>query len=158
MSASDKTKDELINELNELKEENQKLKILTYKDALAMNENSLTGIYIVADNQFKYVNQSLCDMFGYSREELIGQDPAIIIHPNYHNLFLDNIKKRQSGKIDSVKYEVLACCKNGEIKNILILGGIIQIQGRRVPIGNMLDVTDARNNQKSYLSQIAFIQ
>ena len=151
MSTPDKTKDELINELNELKEENQKLKILTYKDALAMNENSLTGIYIVADNQFRYVNQSLCEMFGYSREELIGQNPAIIVHPDDHNLFLENIRKRQSGEVDSVKYEVLGCCKNGEIKNILVLGGIIQIQGRRVPIGNMLDVTDARNNEKKLL-------
>jgi PAS domain S-box-containing protein len=151
MVAPDKTKDELIKELNEIKEENKKLKVLTYKDALAMNENSLTGIYIVEDNQLRYVNQSLCDMFGYSREELIGQNPAIIIHPNYHNLFLENIRKRQSGEIASVKYEVLGRCKNGEIKNILILGGIIQINGRRVPIGNMLDVTDAKNNAKKLL-------
>lgn len=148
MIPPDKTKDELIKELNELKEENQKLKILTYKDALAMNENSLIDIYIVKNNQFKYINQSLCEMFGYSREELIGQNPAIIIHPNDHSLFLENIRKRQSGEIDSVKYEVLGRCKNGEIKNILIMGGIIQINGCRVPIGNMLDVTDARNNAK----------
>ena len=151
MATTDKTKDELINELNELKEETQKLKILTYKDALAMNENSLTGIYIVVDNKFRYVNQSLCEMFGYSQDELIGQNPAIIVHPDHHNLFLENIRKRQSGEVDSIKYEVLGCCKNGEIKNILILGGIIQIQGRRVPIGNMLDVTDARNNEKKLL-------
>lgn len=147
MGLPDKTKDKLINELNEIKEENEKLKILTYKDALAMNENSLTGIYIVEDNQFKYVNQSLCEMFGYYREELIGQNPAIIIHPKDNNLFLEN----QSGEIDSVKYEVLGCCKNGEIKNILIFGEIIEIHGRRVPIGNMLDVTESRNNAKKLL-------
>jgi PAS domain S-box-containing protein len=151
MATPDKTKDELINELNELKEENQKLKILTYKDALAMNENSLTGIYIVKDNQFKYVNQSLCEMFVYSREELIGQNPAIIVHPDDRNLFLENIRKRQSGELISVKYEVLGLCKNGEIKNILILGGITRINGNLVPIGNMLDVTDARNNAKKLL-------
>ncbi len=148
MIPPDKTKAELIKELNELKEENQKLKILTYKDALAMNENSLTGVYIVKNNQFKYVNQSLCEMFGYSREELIGQNPAIIIHHNDHSLFLENIGKRQSGELTSVKYEVLGLCKNGEIKNILILGGITRINGNLVPIGNMLDVTESRNNEK----------
>jgi PAS domain S-box-containing protein len=148
MTLPNQTMDKLISELNELREENQKLKILTYKDALAMNENSLTGVYIVKNNQFKYVNQSLCEMFGYYREELIGQNPAIVIHPEDHSLFLEKIRKRQSGEIDSIKYEVLGCCKNGEIKNILILGGITRINGNLVPIGNMLDVTESRNNEK----------
>ncbi len=151
MKLPDKTKGELTNELHENNEQSDQLKFLTYKDVLAMSENSLTGVYIVEDNQLKYVNQSLCDMFGYNREELIGQNPAIIIHPSDHNLFLENIRKRQSGEIASVRYEVLGLCRNGEPKNILILGGIIQVNGRRIPIGNMLDITETRNNAQKLL-------
>jgi PAS domain S-box-containing protein len=112
----------------------------------AINENSTAGIYIVENERFGYVNRALCDMFGYCQEELIGQSPEIIIHPSDRDLFLENIRRRSSGEISSVRYEVSGLCKSGETKNLLILGGIIPIGDRRIPIGNILDITENRNN------------
>lgn len=112
----------------------------------SVSENSLTGIYIVENEKFEYVNQALCNMFGYEADELIGQNPSMIIHPDDRQTLYKNMKRRISGEIDSLKWEVLGVCKNGEIKNILVLGGTIIKDNRRILLGNVLDITENKRN------------
>ena len=47
----------------------------------SLTENSLTGIYVIQDGQFTYVNPALAAVFGYTPEELIGAEPRIVIDP-----------------------------------------------------------------------------
>lgn len=109
-----------------------------------MAENSLTGIYIVDGYRLKYVNPSLANIFGYTQDELTGEDPMKIIHPSDRDMVTENIRLRMSGEIESLRYEFRGLCKDGTIKHILVLGEAIELEGRRNIFGNILDITDRK--------------
>jgi PAS domain S-box-containing protein len=46
-------------------------------------EESLTGLYLIQNDRLVYVNQTLADFFGYSREEMLALPSALdVIEPN----------------------------------------------------------------------------
>lgn len=48
----------------------------------AVEESAQVGIYISQRRKFKYVNSYIVSRTGYSHEELIDRDPAILVHPD----------------------------------------------------------------------------
>jgi len=46
-------------------------------------EQSLVGVYLVSGDRFLYVNQTLADFYGYTREELMGSVVRMdLVHPD----------------------------------------------------------------------------
>jgi PAS domain S-box-containing protein len=129
----------------ELKKANYKIEESEEKYR-SITENSLTGIYVIENNRIEYANQALFDIFGYQREEVIGKNPDIFIYPEDRAILYENIRKRMSGGVLSSRYELRGWRKDGEIINLLILGGIVSIGERRILVGNILDVTENKKN------------
>jgi PAS domain S-box-containing protein len=119
---------------------------LVNTDVSALLDNTTTAVYLVEDGKLGYVNQVLCELFGYSKDELLGQNPAIFVHPSHHDLFLENLRRRVSGEIESVKYEIRCVCKDGQEKNIMVFGGVLQSNNQRIAIGSMIDITENKRN------------
>lgn len=69
---------------------------------------SLTG-------EFIDVNQRLCDMIGYSREELLGRKFQDITHPDDLGKNEDYLGRAMKGEIDSYRFEKRYLKANGEI-------------------------------------------
>lgn len=137
--------------------------ISTYEDLQGNNsqlfwalcENSLTGIFILEDNKLIYSNQAFNEIFGYEKDELIGISPENIVIPEDHWILFDNNKMRLSGEIKSSKYEIRGKCKNGEIRNISVLGSIVESNNKILLVGNILDITDQKKSlQKLLKSEI----
>jgi PAS domain S-box-containing protein len=42
-------------------------------------EHSLAGVFIVQDGELVYVNEHFTDIFGYTRQELVGSTPGVLI-------------------------------------------------------------------------------
>jgi diguanylate cyclase (GGDEF)-like protein/PAS domain S-box-containing protein len=77
----------LKHEIEELQEKNNKLKI-----AQQVYEFSQDGIIITdANNKIIFVNKALEQMSGYSTEELLGANPAILSCSNQNKLFYDTL-------------------------------------------------------------------
>lgn len=113
----------------------------------AMSENSLTGIYVIENNRIEYANQALFDIFGYQRvDEVIGKNPELFIYPDDRPILYENIRQRMLGRHSSNSYELRGYRKDGEIINLLILGGIVSIGERRMLVGNILEVTENKRN------------
>jgi PAS domain S-box-containing protein len=62
------------------------------------------------------VNDTLCHMLGYTRDELIGQHVSIFVSPENRHVINENIKLILDGAI--LKYETESLCKDGTKINV----------------------------------------
>jgi PAS domain S-box-containing protein len=45
-------------------------------------EDALIGVYILKDGKIEFVNDKFADIYGYSKDELIGMDSLDLVHPH----------------------------------------------------------------------------
>lgn len=130
--AIDITKHKMAEEL--LKESESKFKSLV--------EHSLTGVYLIQDGVFKYVNPQLAKIFGYSPEELIEKKgPEDLVYPEDWHIVRENLRKRLEGKIESLNYTFGGFKKNGEVFDVEVFGTRIVYKGQPAVIGTLMDIT-----------------
>src|ERR1700744_6648161 len=79
-------------------------------------ESSPSGIYLIQDNLFRYVNPAMARMFGYAAEDMVDRlGPLELIHPDDRPLALENIRRRIEEGVDEVRYEFRALRKDGVV-------------------------------------------
>jgi len=111
-------------------------------------EQSFTGISIVQDDLFKYVNRTLAEIFGYKSDELLNLQQADfikLVHPEDRDLVSDQISKRQLGDLDVINnYQFRGIRKNGDIIWLDIFGKTINYEGRPASYGIIMDITEKK--------------
>ncbi len=58
-------------------------------------ENSLTGIFIHQDGKYVFVNERFAEIHGYEREDLLGEEPGRLAHPDEREAFLTQLALRR---------------------------------------------------------------
>jgi chemotaxis family two-component system sensor kinase Cph1 len=120
-------------------------------------ENSLTGIYIIQEGKIVFVNQRFADIFGYSKDEVIGKDSADLEHPEDRPLIEEMRKKRIEGTAAPEEYEARGLKKNGELIWVQRRNSVIHYEGKPAILGNVLDVTalkKAETASKAYAREL----
>jgi len=65
-----------------------------------LTESSLTGVYLIQDGVFKYINQTLAEWFGYKPEELINKLGNLeLTHPDDRATVAENNRLRLERKL-----------------------------------------------------------
>lgn len=112
-------------------------------------EKSLVGVYIIQDWRFVYVNPRLCEILGYTQEQLAGESRLLdFIYPDDKKLVEENIKKRTSGEIESSHYQVRWVGGDGRVVETELFGSSISFDGRPAVIGTMLDITERKKLER----------
>jgi PAS domain S-box-containing protein len=114
----------------------------------AIVEQSITGIYIIEEGRFSYVNPRLAEIFGYPPAELIGMPIAGLVAPEDRDLVLENVRRRVSGEISSLQYEFRGLRRDGTRVEVGVHGNSASIRGKRVIIGVIQDITDRYRSQQ----------
>ncbi len=84
-------------------------------------ENSMAGISITSiDGRIQDANQSMCEMLGYSREELLGLNVSQITHPDDAEESVKYIKLMLSGETQRCRFEKRYVTKSGGVINALL--------------------------------------
>lgn len=120
---------------------NQQLILENEKRYKALSELTFEGIVIHKKGIIVDCNLSFCRMFGYDREELIGEYAAdMLIHPDYRNMTLENARKGLAEP-----YETLAVKKDGAIFPVEQEGKNIVYNNEEVRVVAVRDITNRKN-------------
>src|SRR6185436_19383643 len=101
----------------------------------------------LADGRFIDVNESFERLFGYRRDELIGQSPFEL------NMFPDSAERadlvQHSRKYGSVRnYELTLQTKSGRFCHVLFSTERIEIDGEECALAILIDITDRQRAEE----------
>jgi PAS domain S-box-containing protein len=161
----DKSKDELINELNELRQRVANLEALEaeWKElerALLQTEQSFSSIaetardaIIMIDHRGKvsYWNPAAEEIFGYTSQEANGKELTVIIPNGYHGDFrkgFDTFRKTGKGPAIGKTLESEAIKKDGTEFPVELFISAIEIDGQWHALAIVRDITDRRRVEK----------
>ncbi len=105
-------------------------------------EQSLTGIYVIQDGRFAYVNPKMSEIFGYSAEEFAASRVADIVFPEDRATTAEHIRRRMEGEVESIRYALRAIRKDGRVIHIEVHGGRAEYNGGPAIVGTLMDVTE----------------
>jgi len=120
-------------------------------------ENSLTGIHIVQGGRIVFGNKRFSDIYGYSREEIVGMDSLDLVHPEDRSLVAEIRQRRIEGKDAPAEYEAQGLKKNGEKIWVQRRNSVIDYDGKPAVLGNVLDVTALKKAEatlKAYAKEL----
>ncbi|WP_430814603.1 PAS domain S-box protein [Carboxylicivirga sp. RSCT41] len=112
----------------------------------ALSEAASEGIIITEKGICIEANKSGCEMFGYTREEVVGISATQVFHESCREMVLNNIRREYDGT-----YEALAVRKDGSTFIAEIKGQNYIYQGRNVRITSVRDISEYKKAQQALI-------
>ena len=108
-------------------------------------EKSLTGIYLIQEGIFRYVNSKLAQIFEYEINDLIDTlGPENLVNPEDIPKLSGNTETRITGDVEALNYELRGITRSGRDIIIEVFGSRTIYKGKPAIIGSLLDITDRK--------------
>lgn len=112
-------------------------------------EQSNDGFALVKDGLHLYVNQEMCQIFGYANpEEIIGKPIGLVTHPDDRERVIAIHQRRKKGESAPAKYEFKGRRKDGEPVYIEASVSRTIYQGEPVALAYLRDITDRKRAEE----------
>ncbi|GAB3363366.1 MULTISPECIES: diguanylate cyclase domain-containing protein [Giesbergeria] len=118
-------------------------------------ESANEGICVLENGVLRFVNPKFIDLFGYSRDELLGQSILSFIHPDDRPLVYQNHQKRLQGHADDLKYPARVLTKNRGVRWMEISGVAIDWCDQPSTLNFCSDITE-RQQMDERIRALAF--
>ncbi|HIC92121.1 MAG TPA: PAS domain S-box protein, partial [Syntrophaceae bacterium] len=118
-------------------------------DYITLAESSLTGIYIYQDQRLRFVNEIFAEMFGYTKEELVGMEVWNLIHPQDREILRGRGEKRLKGEDVPSHYECRGITKDGRTIWLDVRATVIEYKGRPAILVNTQDITQRKHMEEA---------
>ncbi|TGJ99433.1 PAS domain S-box protein [Leptospira semungkisensis] len=125
---------------------------LTFRGAF---ENNGIGMALVSDQgKWLKVNRKLCEIFGYTEEELFTKTFQDLTHPDDLAKDLDSVQRMLRGEIDSYKMEKRYFRKNGDLICANLSVSLVRDQFGKFLyfVSQIEDITQKKKAEESLLS------
>jgi diguanylate cyclase (GGDEF)-like protein/PAS domain S-box-containing protein len=120
-------------------------------------EESLVGVYMIQDERLLYANPKLGDLFGYTREEMLGLPSVLeVIAKSHKDTVRETMRQRLDGEIREIEYTVRGVRKDGRLIHLDVRSVRAEHNGRPAVIGTMVDIT-ARKQFEDALRTLALV-
>jgi len=106
-----------------------------------------TGIYIVQDGTFQYVNSLFQELSGYTEPEVLGTYSLDLVHPDDREAVREKAIKNLIGR-SLLPYEYRFVRKNGEAMWVLERLSSIEYRGKRAAVGSFVDITKRKRAEE----------
>ena len=114
-----------------------------------LTEKSIVGIFLIQNDLYKYVNAEFANMCGYRTEEIINRlGPKDLLYHEDIPLAEENIRKRISGELKTLHYELRIWTKGKEIRHEDVYSSRTIYHRKPAIIGTMLDITDRKKAEE----------
>jgi len=181
----DKTKEQLINELTELRQRAAELEALETQhkrveeelreseerhralvDVAAKSGEAMAIVQDTEDTQgaIVFLNEEFVTMLGYSREELLTKPFRDFIPPDSLRTAEDRYRRRQKGEDVPSRYEVMVLRKDGTAVPVDVALGTMLYQGKIATVAFCRDITERkrveealRESRRRYLDLVNFL-
>jgi PAS domain S-box-containing protein len=123
----------------------------------AIIENSHEGILIIGEDfKVEMVNTRFCELFGYPREELIGEDFRRYLTDESKKIVAERYEKRRQGEDVPNIYEFKGFAKNGSIRTVKLRVSLVtDDEGNLKTLAHALDVTEERQKERALIESRA---
>jgi len=107
-----------------------------------------TGIYIIQDGRFYYINSLFLELTGYTESELLGLYALDLVHPDDREVVRKQaIESLKAGR--SFPYEYRFIRKDGGIIWVLERLTSIEYGGKRSAVGSFMDITERKQAEQA---------
>jgi PAS domain S-box-containing protein len=110
----------------------------------ALSEQSLTGIALIQDGVFVYVNPRLAEMFGYAPAEMIGLATVQVVSEEDRPMMRESLRRRLSGEVQNVHHVFKGLRKDGTTVELELFGRALTHRGRPAALSTLLDISERR--------------
>lgn len=124
---------------------------------IALVEQAMDGVVITQDRIYKFVNEGLSQITGYTVEEMEGMPIFDLVPPEYKDQVADRHRQRLAGKELSLSYETKIRCKNGTVKDLESRSRTIQWEGRPATLAVVRDVSERKRAEETARQQNEFL-
>lgn len=115
----------------------------------ALTEQSLVGIYTLADGRIAYMNPRGAAIFGYSPAELAGAAFGQLVQEDERALVQARFDELAEAGAQRLEHEFRGRRKDGALVLIGTHGTVAQVERRSVVIGALQDITDRRHAEET---------
>lgn len=106
----------------------------------ALTHSSPTGIYVVQDGRFVFVNEQMSRFTRYENGELLGMESSRLVHPDDREAVRQNAVAMLKGQAFG-SYEYRAISRGGTVRWVLESVAPVHYRQRRATLGNYMDIT-----------------
>ena len=115
--------------------------------------NAVDGIIAINERgQIEAVNPAVIRIFGYTEDELLGQNVKMLMPEPYHrehDQYLDNYRGTGVKKIIGIGREVTGRRKDGSVFPLDLAVSEVQFSGHRVFMGVIRDISERRQSEQA---------
>jgi len=106
-----------------------------------------TGICLIQNGSFRYLNSNFPIATGYRADELMGRDSLVIVAPEDKEMVRENTVKMLRRELHS-PYQFRVIHKNGSIVWVMAAVRSVQYRGARAILGSYMEVTDRKQAEE----------
>jgi len=114
-------------------------------------EEASDGVTITQDEKIVFANGKAAEIFGYSRNELMGLAVVKLIDEKYYPLVKERYEKRLQGMIVPSTYEIEMVTKTGQRVPVELGSTRINYQGRSAVLVILRDIKDRKRVEEERL-------
>ncbi|UCH50435.1 MAG: PAS domain S-box protein, partial [Chloroflexota bacterium] len=115
----------------------------------AVLENANEVIVVVQDNMSKYSNPKAAELTGYSQKELTSRPFIDFVHPDDHQIAVENYSMRMKGDWSTPGKPVRILGKDGSVRWMEFSDSEITWEGRPAILFLVSDVTEYKNTEEA---------
>ncbi|HEY9278429.1 MAG TPA: EAL domain-containing protein [Eoetvoesiella sp.] len=113
-------------------------------------ESALVGVYVVQDGAFRFVNARLAEMLQYDGIEMVASLNIFDTVADDERFIVEkNIERILAGEVREIRHERRARRKDGTYIDVEVFAGRLDIDGKTVVGGIMLDISLRKNVESS---------
>jgi PAS domain S-box-containing protein len=159
MQDQDKTKEQLIDELNEMRQRVAECEAVQK----SLTESELRyrqivdkvsgGIFVIQDGWINFANEKASEITGYSREDALASTAIeAFVHPDDQEMLAQYHARRLQGDESQYQYPFRFIRKDGTVGWVKMTSSLIMWEGKPAALCLMADITDRKRAEEALQS------